>query len=77
MTLIMGRKLERPPITWLFFLNYFILQWFFVRLARFGINQNGKFVQTSWGWLTWVYPLTGWSTEYKYCPWKKRKDLDD
>lgn len=43
--------------TWLWWLNYCILQWFFVRLAR-SQDSSGNHVGFVL-WLGWV-PLTGW-----------------
>ena len=59
------------PETPLGFLNFYILQWFFIRLARVGYidMEDGKFKQTGWQWLKGVYPLTGWWNDYK---WRKK-----
>ena len=60
-------------MTWLYFLNYFILQWFFVRLMRINhINdKTGEIYKTDYRMLYYVYPMTGWHNEYKYI-FKKR-----
>lgn len=52
------------PKTWLGRLNYLILQWFFVRLARIEDAETGAY----WGWtLIWgAVPLTGWRTPYRW-----------
>lgn len=42
-------------------LNIFVLQWFFVRLARI-IDDDMK--QVGWGLLGPVLPLTGWRSDY-------------
>ena len=51
-------------MTWLYFLNAGVLQWFFVRLARVVDVETGK--QQGWRLLRWVVPCTGWSTSYRY-----------
>lgn len=43
--------------------NFFVLQWFFVRLAAV-FDSEGEF--TGWTWLVGVVPLTGWWSPYKY-----------
>ena len=42
--------------TWVGWLNILILQWFFIRLA-YG---------DKWRILKWIYPMTGWFTDFKY-----------
>jgi hypothetical protein len=50
-------------------LNYYFLQWLFIRLAK--TIDNGIFKE--WCILYWVVPLTGWDgIEYKYLKGKKR-----
>lgn len=44
--------------TWLGATNYFVLQWFFVRLAKVVDNDTHKIV----GWrLIFCRPMTGWN----------------
>lgn len=45
------------------FFNRVLFQWFFVRLAR-KVDMDG--FQRGWCWITRVYPLTGWSSPYKF-----------
>ena len=47
-------------MTKLYILNYFILQWFFIRLCR--KMENDK--QVGWGILFPIVPTTGWKTNY-------------
>lgn len=56
------------PRTWVGWLNFLVLQWFFVRLAR------GSWTPPSYGddyghyqysWITRVWPLTGWWNNYR------------
>lgn len=44
-------------MTWLAALNFILLQWFFVRLARV-VDDSGEQIGWTlvWGWM----PLTGW-----------------
>lgn len=55
-------------MTWLYFLNYFILQWFFIRLAK--IQDNGCLLgyhyKNKYKILKWIIPLTGWKNNYKF-----------
>ena len=56
-------------MTWLYFLNYYIFQWLFIRLIRIEhINDfTGKVFMIKYSLLFGVYPLTGWGDEtYKY-----------
>lgn len=48
--------------TWLGWLNKLILQWLFIRLAEelHGDSHN------QWVILRWVWPTTGWTTDYKF-----------
>jgi hypothetical protein len=50
-------------MTLLKFINYFILQWFFIRLCK-EVNNEGLI--TNWGIMTKVYPLSGWNNSYKF-----------
>ena len=49
--------------TWVGWLNILLFQWFFFRLA-FVIDGDANRI----GWLTikWVWPLTGWKSNYKF-----------
>lgn len=42
----------------------FILQWFCIRLAKIIDTDTKKIIK--WTILKWVYPLSGWNTDYKY-----------
>lgn len=65
-------------MTKLYFLNYFILQLFFIRLTRhtqkvkylyidYGLNSCVKFRFEKWYSIQyWVIPFTGWNTDFKY-----------
>jgi hypothetical protein len=44
-------------MSWLKFLNMFILQWFFIRLARI-VNDNGD--TEGFTVIKWIVPGTGW-----------------
>jgi len=48
--------------TWLKFLNFFVLQWFFVRLQRVAIAKTNEII--GYDWLLGVVPLTGWWSDY-------------
>lgn len=43
-------------------LNFVVLQWAFVRLARLVDDETGK--QRGWIWIVGVVPLTGWWSPY-------------
>lgn len=50
-------------------LNFFVLQWFGVRLARVRVGhsdgQGGtRMVTVNHCWLRWIWPLTGWWSDY-------------
>ncbi len=49
-------------MTWLWFVNFFLFQWFGLRLARV-LENDGS--QSGWTWLTKIVPLTGWWSKYK------------
>lgn len=78
-----------PIRTWIGALNFFILQWFGVRLARrfvivqknlqtchVSIGSDGAApvaykcdlceVPLGWTIVRWVWPLTGWWSEYRW-----------
>jgi hypothetical protein len=48
-------------MTWLKFLNMFILQWFFIRLARVFDDEHK---QVGWDIIRWVVPTTGWKRDF-------------
>lgn len=50
-------------MSWLGRLNYLVLQWFFVRLARVK-DDGGR--EIGWTFLIGVIPCTGWKTPYRY-----------
>jgi len=67
-------------MTWLGVLNFAVLQWFGVRLARV-TEQRTRFVGTGtfliaevelvrvtvgWKLLRWIWPLTGWWSDYRW-----------
>ena len=52
--------------SWLGWLNFFVLQWFFVRLQEVGRTEWGKWVHERWELLLWPVPLSGWWTRYLY-----------
>ena len=43
------------------FLNFFVFQWFFVRLAYATRKIDGKERVMGYFWLKWPIPLTGWN----------------
>ena len=55
-------------MTWLKALNVFILQWFFIRLAKIVATDVIENKSTIVGWtiLKWIVPLTGWRSDYIY-----------
>ena len=52
----------------LYLLNFVLLQWFFVRLAKV-VEDDGTVV--CWMLLGGIVPLTGWWSPYRRV-WKKR-----
>ena len=44
--------------------NYYIIQWFFIRIIRKYDDDDGNYI--GMGILKWVCPLTGWNSDYKY-----------
>lgn len=50
-------------MTPLYILNFVLLQWLGVRLARVVDDDDGE---TSWAVLRWIIPLTGWWSPYRY-----------
>lgn len=52
-------------------LNFLLLQWFGIRLARrrwreVTVGVSGVQHRQSWFLLRWVWPLTGWWSEYRW-----------
>lgn len=43
--------------------NFVVLQWVGVRLARV-IGPDREFL--CWRWLRWICPLTGWWSDYRW-----------
>ena len=54
-------------MTWLKFINAFILQWFCVRLTKHAYkDENGNYtILKTLSIQYWVVPLTGWWSSYK------------
>lgn len=53
-------------LSWMGWLNVFIIQWFFIRLARYytdDTEEQGYMI------VKWIVPMTGWS----FSPWKRYK----
>ena len=51
----------------LWFLNFFLLQWFFIRLAFvYDVRDDGSLKYHHWMIIHGMWPLTGWWGEYKY-----------
>jgi len=48
--------------TWLGLVNFFIFQWFFVRLRKTS-DMDGSNVE--WSFIKGIVPLTGWWTKFK------------
>jgi hypothetical protein len=51
-------------MTRLFWLNFLVLQWLFVRRARVIEERSGK--QIGWTWIVGVWPLTGWWSDFRF-----------
>lgn len=52
-------------------LNFLVLQWFGVRLERrrwreFNIGRDGITHRLGWRVARWVWPLTGWWSDYRW-----------
>lgn len=67
-----GVATKHPTLSWLGFVNYYVLQWFFVRLARVDYPgafraralrpvQRGQLVSTSDVDTTTMIPVTSWT----------------
>lgn len=52
----------RKAITWLGVINFLIVQWLFVRIARV---TDGAHRTIGWGFIGAVWPLTGWWGRYR------------
>jgi hypothetical protein len=52
-------------MTILKFVNMFILQWFYIRLAKICNEKNTEEIY-GWSILYWVIPLSGWKTDFEY-----------
>ncbi len=50
--------------SWLWYLNFFILQWLFIRLGIILNNDNTTISKFSI--IKYPYPLTGWWSNYKW-----------
>lgn len=60
-------------VTWRFWLNCLIFQWFFVRLSKTNveyIDPKANYQINIWyhNFLYWIVPLTGWSRGYITLP---------
>jgi len=74
-------KLKRA-FSWLFWLNFLLFQWLFIRLGHKYSRKQKKFI--GWGFLGFVLPLTGWWNNYiwvwkfnKNCKSKKSLSIED
>jgi hypothetical protein len=87
-----------PIRTWVGVLNFLVLQWFGVRLARrlvtiqenirpdhvvvgsdgvslsFGVKVDVRHEDAGWSMLRWIWPLTGWWTDYRWIKKHLRSD---
>jgi len=54
----------RAGRTWVYWLNFLVFQWLFVRLARVIDTRRNR--QVGWTWLVGVLPLTGWWGRFAY-----------
>jgi hypothetical protein len=46
-------------------LNWYFLQWFFIRVCRWGYISSGPLKQEGWKLMIGVLPLTGWKNPYR------------
>jgi len=67
----MNRYLKRLS-SWLFWVNFFVFQWFFIRLGKTVKPKTGEII--SWRIFGFIAPLTGWWNKYIWI-WKLNKDL--
>lgn len=56
-------------MTWLKFINVFILQFFFIRLQK-TVHNDGRI---EYAIIRWIWPFTGWFTDYIYIFKRKEK----
>lgn len=63
------KKGKVKPRYGLLLINFLVLQWFCIRLAR--VTENNKFKQYTL--LRNIVPLTGWWSEFKFTKIKKKK----
>ena len=56
--------IDGSPHTWVGWLNFLVLQWFFWRLASVEDTDTGK--RVGWSWVGPVVPITGWWTNYVF-----------
>jgi len=56
-------------MSWLGRLNYYFLQWLFLRLAK-TVEENGEIV--AWDILVGVYPKSSWDNKFRWIGGKKR-----
>ena len=56
---------------WLETLNYYFLQWFFIRLYYEHYDDDITETPVAWGILFPIVPMTGWNSEF--APGKYRK----
>lgn len=48
-------------ITWVYYINYYLLQWLFIRLGRIVENKKTIGFRILYG----IIPMTGWTSDYK------------
>lgn len=56
-----AKRYWRFQVSKLYLVNFILVQWLFIRICRF---IDGAGVQTHWGFLFPVIPLTGWWSSY-------------
>lgn len=72
-------KFLRRVTSWLFWINFLYLQWFFIRLGkRYDYNQKEY---STWEFIGFMFPLTGWWTDYiwvwRFKPIRTNKSLSE
>ena len=50
-------------MSWLGRLNYYLLQWMYIRMYK-TVELDGSI--SEWGIMYWVKPMSGWSSKYKW-----------
>lgn len=60
-----GAVLLLALIAPLFALNFLVLQWFGIRLARI-VELRRRPVTVGWLVVRWLWPLTGWWSDYRW-----------